>query len=74
MAHYLPLPQKEFILKFAKDRKRWLHSLFDARKRFGVYVLDYIIASNRIHLLVRDRGQGAIKKSMQLIAGHTARV
>ena len=27
--------KKEFLLKFAKDRKRWLHWLFEARKRFA---------------------------------------
>ena len=64
--------KKEFLLKFAKDRKRWRHWLFEARKRSGLCVLNYIITSNHIHLLVRDRGQGEIKKSMQLAAGCTA--
>jgi len=64
--------KKEFLLKFAKDRKRWLHWLFEARKRFGLCVLNYIITSNHIHLLVRDRGLGEIKNSMQLVAGRTA--
>jgi len=64
--------KKEFLLKFAKDRNRWRHLLFEARKRFGLCVLNYIITSNHIHLLVRDRGQGEIKKSMQLVAGRTA--
>jgi hypothetical protein len=27
---------------------------------------------NHLHLLVRDRGQGEIKNSMQLVASHTA--
>ena len=64
--------KKEFLLKFAKDRKRWLHWLFEARKRFGLCVLNYIITSNHIYLLVRDRGQGEIKNSMQLVVGRTA--
>jgi len=51
--------KKAFLLKFAKDRKRWLHWLFEARKRFGLCVLNYITTSNHIHLLVRDRGQSA---------------
>jgi len=59
-------------LKFAKDRKRWLHWLFEARKRCGLCVLNYIITSNHIYLLVRDRGQGTIKNSMQLVAGRNA--
>jgi len=63
---------KEFLLKSAKDRNRWLHWLIEARKRFGLCVLNYIITSNHIYLLVRDRGQGKIKNSMQLVAGRTA--
>ena len=42
-------------------------------KRYGPCVLNYIITSSHIHLLVRDRGQGDIKKNMQLVAGRTAR-
>lgn len=63
--------QKEFLLKFSRDRKRWLYWLFEARKRFGLCVLNYIVTSNHIHLLVLDRGEGEIAKSMQLIAGRT---
>ena len=64
--------KKEFLLKFARDRQRWLHWLFEAKKRFGLCVLNYIVTSNHIHLLVRDRGDGEITRSMQLIAGRTA--
>jgi len=64
--------QKDFLLKFAKDRQRWRRWLFEAKKRYSLCVLNYIITSNHIHLLVRDCGQGEIAKSMQLIAGRTA--
>jgi len=64
--------QKEFLLKFVKDRQRWRYWLFEAKKRYGLSVLNYIVTSNHIHLLVRDRGQGEIAQSMQLIAGRTA--
>lgn len=64
--------QKEFLLKFSRDRKRWLYWLFEARKRFGLCVLNYIVTSNHIHLLVLDRGKGEIASGMQLIAGRTA--
>ena len=56
-------------MKYAKDRKRWRHWLFEAGKRSGLCVLDYIITSNHIYLLVRERGQGKIKNSMPLVAG-----
>jgi putative transposase len=63
--------KKEFLLKFARDRRRWLYWLFEARKRFGLCVLNYVVTSNHIHLLVRDRGDGKIARCMQLIAGRT---
>ena len=64
--------KKEFLLKFSKDRKRWRYWLFEAKKRYGLSVLNFIITSNHIHLLVVDRGRGEIARSMQLIAGRTA--
>jgi putative transposase len=64
--------KQEFLLKFVRDRKRWRYWLFQARKRYGLCVLNYIATSNHIHLLVMDRGTGEIAKSMQLIAGRTA--
>ena len=64
--------QRKFLLKFARDRRRYLHWLFEAKKRFGLYVLDYIVTSNHIHLLVKDTGPNVIAESMQLIAGRTA--
>ena len=64
--------KKEFLLKFVKDRKRLRYWLFEAKKRYGLCVLNYIVTSNHIHLLVMDRGRGDIAQSMQLIAGRTA--
>ena len=47
--------------------------LFEAKKRYGLRVLNYMATSNHIHLLVLDSGQrNIIPKSMQLIAGRTA--
>ena len=64
--------KQEFLLKFCKDRRRWLHWLFEAKKRYGLRVLNYVITSNHVHLLVLDTGGDVISKSMQLIAGRTA--
>jgi putative transposase len=64
--------QRKFLLKFARDRRRYLHWLFEAKKRFALSVLNYVVTSNHIHLLVKDTGQDAIAQSMQLIAGRTA--
>lgn len=64
--------KKEFLLKFARDRERWIYWLFEARKRYGLCVLNYIVTSNHIHLLVLDQGNNEIPESMKLVAGRTA--
>ncbi len=64
--------KKEFLLKLVKDRQRWLYWLFQAKKRYGLRVLNYMVTSNHVHLLVVDGGQrDTIPRSMQLIAGRT---
>ncbi|BEH10478.1 MULTISPECIES: transposase [Geobacter] len=79
--HYIPgqvwhithrCHKKEFLLKFARDRRRWLHWLFEAKKRFGLQVLNYAVTSNHVHLLVVDTKPEVVAKSIQLIAGRTA--
>ena len=79
--HYIPgcvwhithrCHKQEFLLKFSKDRRRWRDWLFEAKKRFGLSVLNYIVTSNHIHLLAVDTRKDVISKSIQLIAGRTA--
>jgi putative transposase len=65
--------QQAFLLKFARDRQHYLRWLFEAKKRFGLCVLNYTVTSNHIHLLVRDTAPGVISQSIQLIAGRTGR-
>ncbi len=79
--HYLPghhwhithrCHKREFLLRFSKGRNRWLQWLYQARKRYGLKILNYMVTSNPIHLLVADDGgRDVIPKSMQLIAGRT---
>ena len=80
--HYLPghawhithrCHKREFLLKFAKDRRRWLHWLLEAKRRYGLVILNYMVTSNHIHLLVVDDGdRDVIPRSVQLVAGRTA--
>jgi len=59
-------------LKFACDRQVWIGWLFEARQRFGLCVLDYMVTSNHIHLLVYDlEGREVIPQSLQLTAGRS---
>ena len=79
--HYIPggvwhithrCHKREFLLKFAKDRKRWLQWIFEAKKRYGLIILNYTVTSNHIHLLVHNAGsQEVISNSVQLVAGRT---
>jgi putative transposase len=64
--------EKSFLLKFTRDRAAWTQWLFEAKKRFGLCVLNYMATSNHVHLLVKCTGEDAIPRSMQLIAGRTA--
>ena len=65
--------KQEFLLKFARDRRLWRYWLYQARRRYGLCVLNYIATSNHIHLLVRDQGRGEIPLAMQLVAGRVGR-
>jgi REP element-mobilizing transposase RayT len=71
--HYIPgyvwhithrCHKREFLLKFVRDRRRWLHWLFEGKKRFGTCILNYAVTSNHIHLLVRDGKEGEVIPQM----------
>ncbi len=64
--------KQEFLLGTKQDRENWSRWLLEAKKRYGLTVLNYIATSNHIHLLVYSKGSAEISKSMQLIAGRTA--
>ncbi len=80
--HYIPgqiwhlthrCHKREFLLKFVKDKRRLLQWLFEAKRRYGLTILNYAITSNHIHLLVVDDGKReTIARSVQLVAGRCA--
>jgi putative transposase len=79
--HYIPghvwhithrCHKREFLLKFPRDRRRWIEWLYQAKKRYGVSVLNYMVTSNHVHLLVFDDGRpNVISDSIKLVAGRT---
>lgn len=79
--HYIPgqvwhithrCHKREFLLKFSIDRYRWLYWLFEAKRRYGLVILNYAVTSNHVHLLVADdNDRGVIPDSIKLIAGRT---
>jgi len=68
--------KKEFLLKFRRDKRLWIHWALQAKIRFGLAILNFVITSNHVHLLamiLRSRGQsGALSRALQLIESRTA--
>lgn len=79
--HYIPeqiwhlthrCHKREFLLKLAKDKQRWLQWLLEAKERYGLVILNFTVTSNHIHLLVFDeKGRDVIPSSIKLVAGRT---
>ncbi len=80
--HYIPghvwhithrCHKREFLLKFPRDRRRWIEWLYQAKKRYsGLSVLNYMVTSNHVHLLAFDNGgRNVIPDSIKLVAGYT---
>ncbi|MEZ4599017.1 MAG: transposase [Syntrophotaleaceae bacterium] len=62
--------KKEFLLKFAHDRHRFVAWLREARNRFSLQILNYTVTSNHVHLLVKDNVEASsIPPAIQLVAG-----
>ena len=65
--------KREFLLKFARDRNRWVEFLFEAKKRFRLSILNFVATSNHVHIIVSDnKDSKAIPKAIQFVAGRTA--
>lgn len=65
--------KKDFLLSLRRDRIRWLHWLYEAKKRYGGSILNYMVTCNHIHLLIMDNSvEGSISKLMQLVQSRTA--
>lgn len=62
--------KREFLLRFARDRNRWIELLFKAKKRYHLSILNFIVTSNHIHLIVSGSTQkDAIPRTIQFVAG-----
>jgi putative transposase len=62
--------KREFLLKFSRDRNRWIRLLLEAKQRYGISILNFIVTSNHIHLIVTNStGNDSIPRAMQFIAG-----
>lgn len=43
--------KKEYLLKFRRDKMFWIRWMHEAKRRFGLTVLNFMITSNHIHLM-----------------------
>lgn len=65
--------ERRFLLRFEIDRKSYVDRLREAKKRYDVDILDYMITSNHVHLLLHaDRGS-SVSEAMHFIQGASAR-
>jgi len=63
---------REFLLKFIRDRSAYRQLLWSSLREFPVTVLGYCITSNHTHLLARSESDVAISHWMQTIEGQFA--
>ncbi len=71
--------KKEFLLKFRKDKRCWIRWAIEAKRRYGLAILNFMITSNHIHLLTMAlrskwacRGHGALSSALQLVESRVA--
>ena len=65
--------ERKFFLYFDIDRKKYVDRLREAKDRFPVDILDYMITSNHVHLLFYSESGKAVSDAMHFIQGATAR-
>jgi putative transposase len=61
--------ERKFLFKFSKYRDIYIKQLFEAKQRFGIDVLDYIVTSNHVHLLVTSKKAEEISRALQFLHG-----
>ncbi len=64
---------RRFNLGFSLDRDNYLNRMWEAKSRYDVSLLDYIITSNHVHILISAADGGQISKFMQYVSSLSAR-
>lgn len=71
--------KKEYLLKFRKDKRLWMRWALEAKARYGLFILNFMITSNHIHLLATLLGSrwgrgpiSALSRALQLIESRVA--
>lgn len=63
---------RQFLLKFAKDRDEYGKRLREATKGFDLSLLGYCITSNHVHLVINAEQTEAVSRLMQKLEGEFA--
>jgi putative transposase len=64
---------REFLLKFARDRDAYREKLREQLQEYEVSLLDYCLTSNHVHLLVDAAERQAVSGFMRQVAGEFGR-
>jgi putative transposase len=64
---------REFLLKFARDRDAYRGLLRQQLKGLDVRLLEYCLTSNHVHLLLDTPEREQLSRLMQGLAGESAR-
>ena len=59
---------REFLLRFARDRNGYREKLREHVKKYEVWLLDYCITSNHVHLLLDAEERLEVSGFMQEVA------
>ena len=63
---------RDFLLKFKRDRQGYLMRLHQMSRRYPVDVLTYMVTSNHVHLLLRSGSAEAVSAAMHFLQGTVA--
>jgi len=64
---------REFLLKFARDRDAYREKLREHLKKYEVWLLDYELTSNHVHMLMDAQERSEVSGFMQEVASEFAR-
>ena len=65
---------RDFLLKFARDRESYRAKLRERLPEFELGLLDYCVTSNHVHLLLDAPERNQISGFMRTVAGEFARI
>jgi putative transposase len=64
---------RAFLLKFARDRNAYRVKLREQLQEHALWLLDYCVTCNHVHLLVDAKDRAELSAWMQRVAGEFAR-